>query len=160
MFQVTITSGAGVPFGVKSGGHAINQKHSSTEGVLISMTQFRGKVYDAEAQTAYIGTGQVWEDVVTYLEPYNVSVVGMRVIGTGIGGFTLGGGKHSRLALSNSPADSASIQVTPTRHPSAVSALIPCLASRWCCPAAKLSTSLRRSTLTCSGLPRAARTTS
>ena len=114
-----------MPFGVKSGGHAINQKHSSTEGILISMTHFRGKVYDAEAQTAYIGTGQLWEDVYAYLEPYNVSVVGMRVPDIGVGGFTLGGGKHSCLALFNSLADGALIKATPSKRPSAASALTP-----------------------------------
>jgi hypothetical protein len=36
--------------------------------------------------------GQAWIDVYRYLEPYGLNVVGGRVIGPGVGGFTLGGG--------------------------------------------------------------------
>ena len=34
----------------------------------------------------------IWDDVYTALEPYNVNVVGGRVTGVGVAGFTLGGG--------------------------------------------------------------------
>ena len=48
--------------------------------------------YDAGAQTATIGAGLIWDDVYTALESYNVNVVGGRVSGIGVAGFTLGGG--------------------------------------------------------------------
>ena len=41
-----------------------------------------------------VGTGLVWDDVYAALEPHNVTVLGGRVPGIGVGGFTLGGGTH------------------------------------------------------------------
>lgn len=34
----------------------------------------------------------IWDDVYTVLEPHNVNIVGGRVSGVGVAGFTLGGG--------------------------------------------------------------------
>jgi FAD/FMN-containing dehydrogenase len=48
--------------------------------------------YDAGTQTASIGAGLVWDDVYAALEPHNVNVLGGRVTGVGVAGFTLGGG--------------------------------------------------------------------
>ncbi|KAG6812798.1 hypothetical protein H0H92_000430 [Tricholoma furcatifolium] len=77
---------------VKGGGHASNPGFSSTTGVHISMTKFSGVTYDADSQTAVIGAGLIWDDVYEALAPYNVNVVGGRVTGVGVAGFTLGGG--------------------------------------------------------------------
>ncbi|KAG1747301.1 FAD-binding domain-containing protein [Suillus lakei] len=79
-------------FGIKSGGHAANAGFSSTSGVQIAMYSFSGVVYDSEAQTATVGTGLLWDDVYIALEQYNVTVVGAKVTGIGIGGISLGGG--------------------------------------------------------------------
>lgn len=78
---------------VKSGGHAVNPSFSSTPGVLIVTSQFNGTVYDADAQTATIGTGQTWAEVYPVLQPYNVSVLGGRMSPIGVGGYVMGGGK-------------------------------------------------------------------
>lgn len=56
------------------------------------MVRFSEVTYNSKAQTAVLGAGLVWDDVYAALEPYNVSVVGGRVSGIGIAGFTLGGG--------------------------------------------------------------------
>jgi FAD/FMN-containing dehydrogenase len=77
---------------IKSGGHASNPGFSSTTGVHISMARFNGTTFDRKSMTATVGTGQVWEDVLTALQPHNVSVVGGRSTGVGVGGFLLGGG--------------------------------------------------------------------
>ena len=58
------------------------------------MTRFSDVVYNEEAQTADIGAGLIWDDVYAALEPYNVTVVGGRVTGVGVAGFTLGGGLY------------------------------------------------------------------
>lgn len=68
---------------------------SSTMGVQIAMTQFSGVKYDADTETVEVGAGLVWDDVYAALEPYNRSVVGGRVTGIGVSGFTLGGGMYS-----------------------------------------------------------------
>ncbi|OSX60836.1 hypothetical protein POSPLADRAFT_1182032 [Postia placenta MAD-698-R-SB12] len=80
------------PFAVKGGGHAMNPGYSSTTGVQISMTRFNSVVYDASTSTAAIGAGLTWDKVYSALEQYDVNVVGGRVTGIGVAGFTLGGG--------------------------------------------------------------------
>jgi FAD/FMN-containing dehydrogenase len=57
------------------------------------MSRFNNVTYSAASQTAAIGAGLVWDDVYAALEPFNVSVVGGRVSGVGVAGFTLGGGE-------------------------------------------------------------------
>ncbi|KAF4610652.1 hypothetical protein D9613_006783 [Agrocybe pediades] len=80
------------PFAVKGGGHSSNPGFSSTTGVHISMARFSAVTYDAATQTVEVGAGLKWDDVYEALEPYNVNVVGGRVSGVGVAGFTLGGG--------------------------------------------------------------------
>ncbi|KAG7445392.1 FAD dependent oxidoreductase [Guyanagaster necrorhizus] len=79
-------------FGVKGGGHATNPGFSSTIGVQIAMTRFKEVTYDAATQTAVIGAGNIWDDVYEVLDAQGVNVLGGRVIGIGVAGFTLGGG--------------------------------------------------------------------
>ncbi|KAK2462603.1 hypothetical protein APHAL10511_005336 [Amanita phalloides] len=80
------------PFGVKSGGHMANPGFSSTPGVEIALSQLNQIKYDPTTRTVEFGPGVVFDDVYTALEPYNMSVVGARVSGVGVGGFLLGGG--------------------------------------------------------------------
>ena len=77
---------------IKSGGHAMNPNFSSTPGVQITLTRFSEVLYDADSETVEVGAGLVWDEVYSALAPYNVSVVGGRVTGIGVGGFALGGG--------------------------------------------------------------------
>ncbi|KAF9810220.1 hypothetical protein IEO21_07062 [Rhodonia placenta] len=77
---------------VKGGGHASNPGFSSTTGVQITMSRFSGVTYHSDSQTVDIGSGLIWDDVYAALEPYGVNVVGGRVTGVGVAGFTLGGG--------------------------------------------------------------------
>jgi len=89
---IGIVGSTNTPFAVKGGGHASNPGFSSTTGVHISMYRFSTRNYNAASQTVEIGSGLIWDDVYAYLEPYNVNVVGGRVTGVGVAGFTLGGG--------------------------------------------------------------------
>ena len=70
----------------------MNQGFSSTPGVHIAMSRFSEINYDASSQTVDVGAGLVFDDVYKALEPYGVNVVGGRVAGIGVAGFTLGGG--------------------------------------------------------------------
>ncbi|KAJ7183741.1 FAD-binding domain-containing protein [Mycena filopes] len=90
------------PFAVKGGGHSANPGFSSTPGVQISMTRFSNVAYDALSGTVAIGSGLIWDEVYEALEPLGVNVVGGRVSGVGVAGFTLGGGyswKTNQLGL-------------------------------------------------------------
>lgn len=71
----------------------MNPGYSSTSGVQISMARFSEVVYHPNNNTADIGAGLIWDDVYAALEPYGVNVVGGRVTGVGVAGFTLGGGR-------------------------------------------------------------------
>ena len=57
------------------------------------MTRFNKVTYSSASSTAEIGAGLIWDDVYAQLEPFGVSVVGGRVSGVGVAGFTLGGGE-------------------------------------------------------------------
>lgn len=58
------------------------------------MYRFSAINYDASSQTVEIGSGLIWDEVYAALQPFNVNVVGGRVPGIGVAGFTLGGGEH------------------------------------------------------------------
>ncbi|KAJ7727587.1 FAD-binding domain-containing protein [Mycena metata] len=89
---IQLLASTNTSFAVKGGGHTANPGFSSTTGVHISMTRFSSVAYDAASATVTIGTGLVWDDVYEALAPYGVNVVGGRVTGVGVAGFTLGGG--------------------------------------------------------------------
>lgn len=80
------------PFGIKSGGHAVNAGFSSTPGVQIALNAFSDIVYNSATQTVTVGMGVVWDDVYTALEQYNMTVVGAKATNIGVGGVVLGGG--------------------------------------------------------------------
>ncbi|CAE6425123.1 unnamed protein product [Rhizoctonia solani] len=94
-----IVANDSVPFGIRSGGHATNAGFSSTPGVQIALFNFNEVTYrkapaaaDGSVGTVDFGSGLIWDDVYAALEPHGVNVVGGRVTGVGVGGFTLGGG--------------------------------------------------------------------
>ncbi|QRV98416.1 FAD-binding domain protein [Ceratobasidium sp. AG-Ba] len=96
---LSIVANTSTPFGIRSGGHATNQGFSSTPGVQIALFKLSEVTYhpaplaaDGSVGTVDIGSGLVWDDVYTALQPHNVAVVGGRVSGVGVGGFILGGG--------------------------------------------------------------------
>ncbi|KAH8980666.1 FAD-binding domain-containing protein [Lactarius akahatsu] len=80
------------PFAIKGSGHNANPGFSSTPGVHISMARFRDIVLNEEEGTVEIGAGLTWTDVYSYLVPEGLNVVGGRMDGVGVSGFTLGGG--------------------------------------------------------------------
>ncbi|CAE6412260.1 unnamed protein product [Rhizoctonia solani] len=94
-----IVANTSTPFGIRSGGHATNAGFSSTPGVQIALFKFSGVTYnqapaaaDGSVGTVEFGSGLIWDDVYAAIQPHGVNVVGGRVTGVGVGGFTLGGG--------------------------------------------------------------------
>jgi FAD/FMN-containing dehydrogenase len=79
---------------VKGGGHSTNVGFSSTTGVQIAMTRFNEVTLSADKSTVDVGAGLLWDDVYAALDGTGVNVVGGRVPGVGVAGFTLGGGKY------------------------------------------------------------------
>lgn len=70
----------------------MNPGFSSTLGVQLSLARFSAVEYDFSTQTARVGAGNLWGRVYAALAPYNVSVVGGRNAGVGVGGLLVGGG--------------------------------------------------------------------
>ena len=69
-----------VKFAVRSGGHDPNPGHASTHGgVLICLHRMKGATYDAKTALALVKPGGVWNDVITDLEKYGVTIVGGRL---------------------------------------------------------------------------------
>ena len=60
------------------------------------MIRFKDIVINEEEGTVEIGAGLIWTEVFSYLVPKGLNVVGGRLVGVGVGGFIVGGG---RLAL-------------------------------------------------------------
>lgn len=63
------------------------------------MSSFSAVVYDAASQTVEVGAGLIWDDVYAALEDDGVNVIGGRVSGVGVAGFSLGGGVSAFLVL-------------------------------------------------------------
>ncbi|KAK4208241.1 hypothetical protein QBC37DRAFT_80310 [Rhypophila decipiens] len=89
---VKIVGDTRTPFAIKSGGHASNPGFSSTPSVHISLEKMNQVILSADGKTVELGFGNTWFDVYKALESAGVNVVGGRVPGPGVGGFTLGGG--------------------------------------------------------------------
>ena len=74
------------------------------------MKRFDQVNVNREAGTIDIGTGLIWDEVYSILDEQNLTVVGGRLTGIGVAGFSLGGGlyflrifasvnSHARLRL-------------------------------------------------------------
>jgi hypothetical protein len=59
------------------------------------MTRFNTVAVDKTSNTVAIGAGLLWDDVYAALDGTGLNVVGGRVRGVGVAGFTLGGGVWS-----------------------------------------------------------------
>ena len=80
-------------FAVKSGGHAAFAGASNIEaGVTIDLANLNQLTLSSDKTQTAIGTGNVWYDVYTYLQPKGVTVIGGRIAAIGTGGLTTGGG--------------------------------------------------------------------
>lgn len=78
-------------FSIRSGGHMPVPGASSVDrGVLIDLSRFTRLEYDADKSQAVVGPGLRWQNVYDYLDQYEVTVVGGRVLDVGVGGLILG----------------------------------------------------------------------
>lgn len=90
---VTTLVAANVSFAIRSGGHSPHPFDANINtGVLVAMDSMNSVTYDPINGLASFGAGTRWGAIYTALDPHNVTLVGGRVMGVGIGGLTLGGG--------------------------------------------------------------------
>ena len=60
-------------------------------GITIDLINLNSLSVSADKTTTYVGTGNHWRDVYSYLDPQNLAVIGGRNGDIGVGGLTLGG---------------------------------------------------------------------
>ncbi|KAF8860019.1 FAD-binding domain-containing protein [Acephala macrosclerotiorum] len=125
---VKISKLTNCPFAVKSGGHVAFAGGSSIQnGMLVNLAPLNQVTLNKDRTTASVGPGNTWYDVYIVLDAKNLSVVGGREAGVGVGGLTLGGGisyfsgrygwacdnvKNYELVLANGSI----INVSPSSH--------------------------------------------
>jgi hypothetical protein len=79
-------------FAVRSGGHSPNPGWASIEeALLIDLGNLNQIHVSADNKIASIGPRATWNDAVTYLDPFNVTLLAGRQPSVGVGGLILGG---------------------------------------------------------------------
>ncbi|KAK4552246.1 hypothetical protein LTR86_010600 [Recurvomyces mirabilis] len=92
-YALAISEFTQCPFAVKSGGHAPFAGASNIlGGMTIDLRLLNEISINDHKNVTRIGPGNHWIDVYENLTPRNLSVVGGRVTGIGVGGLVLGGG--------------------------------------------------------------------
>jgi len=80
-------------FAVKSGGHAAFPGASNIEdGITIDLANLNQINVSADQKQTSVGSGNLWYNVYSKLDPMGLTVIGGRVSAIGAGGLTLGGG--------------------------------------------------------------------
>lgn len=79
-------------FAVRSGGHMIWAGSANIQGgITIDMRSMNSTQLSNDNKVVSLGTGGLWVDAYTFLDQYNLTVMGGRVNGIGIGGLATGG---------------------------------------------------------------------
>ncbi|KFH44380.1 6-hydroxy-D-nicotine oxidase-like protein [Hapsidospora chrysogenum ATCC 11550] len=80
-----------LPLTARGGGHS-SSGTSSSEGMVVDLSNMRAVSVDQDAMTASFGGGCVFADLDRVLDPLGLAIVGGVVNHTGVGGLILGGG--------------------------------------------------------------------
>lgn len=79
-------------FSVRSGGHSpVVGASNDINGVTIDLRYLNTLTLDVNKSVVSVGGGVIWDDIYSKLDPLNLTVVGGRVSGIGVGGFLTGG---------------------------------------------------------------------
>ncbi|MBS0393256.1 MAG: FAD-binding oxidoreductase [Proteobacteria bacterium] len=113
---------------VRGGGHNVAGRALADGALLIDLSRMRDVTVDPDARTARVQGGALWHDVDCATARHGLATTGGLVSGTGVGGFTLGGGagwlmrKHG-LAIDNLRAasvvlaDGRFVRASADEHP-------------------------------------------
>jgi hypothetical protein len=87
-------------FAIRSGGHAVFSGAANIEGgVTVDLRELNSVTISEDRSIAAIGSGAVWSEVYPLLVPHNLTVMGGRVAGVGVGGFLTGGAYQTTALL-------------------------------------------------------------
>jgi len=102
--RIAAEQGAAVT--VRGGGHNVAGRSIADGALLIDLSGMREVTVNAAAQLAIVQGGALWHDVDVATSRHGLATTGGLVSGTGVGGFTLGGGtgwlmRRHGLAIDN-----------------------------------------------------------
>ena len=82
-------------FAVRAGGHTPFANAANVDGgITVDLRAMNSVTLNADKTIASLGPGGVWSEIYAQLSPYNLTVMGGRVTGIGVGGISTGGGIH------------------------------------------------------------------
>ncbi|KAI0147047.1 hypothetical protein GGR57DRAFT_477713 [Xylariaceae sp. FL1272] len=92
---VSTMSSCGAQFAIRAVGHCnVPGSNNINGGVLLALNNLKHLQVTNSNATLEIGPGNTWFDVYSFLDPYNLYVVGGRLKTIGVSGLTLFGGYH------------------------------------------------------------------
>jgi FAD/FMN-containing dehydrogenase len=89
---VNLAREKGLPLAVRCGGHNVAGKAVCDEGIVIDLRGMKGVHVDRNRRTARVNGGVTWGEFDRETQLFGLTTPGGRMTGTGVGGFTLGGG--------------------------------------------------------------------
>lgn len=82
-------------FAIRSGGHMIWPGSANIDqGITVDLRKLNSLVLNEDKTVASLGVGGIWSDIYPQLVPHNLTVMGGRVTGIGVGGLATGGTLH------------------------------------------------------------------
>jgi FAD/FMN-containing dehydrogenase len=96
---------AGLEVSIRGGGHNVAGRAVTDGGVMIDLAEMKGIAVDADRATATAEGGVVWGELNEAAAEHGLAVTGGTVSGTGIAGYTLGGGLGWLMAKYGLAAD-------------------------------------------------------
>jgi FAD/FMN-containing dehydrogenase len=96
---------AGLEVSIRGGGHNVAGRAVTNGGVMIDLAEMKGITVDPDRATATAEGGVVWGELNDAAAEHGLAVTGGAVSGTGIAGYTLGGGLGWLMAKYGLAAD-------------------------------------------------------
>jgi FAD/FMN-containing dehydrogenase len=96
-FIQLVTAQKDTKFAVRGGGHTLFTGAANIDGgITVDMRGMKDVVLSQDHKVARLGAGGIFSEIYPQLVPHNLTVMGARVPGIGVGGFVTGG-KYLRL---------------------------------------------------------------
>jgi FAD/FMN-containing dehydrogenase len=96
---------AGLEVSIRGGGHNVAGRAVTDGGTMIDLAEMKGIAIDPDEATATAEGGVIWAELNDAAAQYGLAVTGSAVSGTGIAGYTLGGGLGWLMAKYGLAAD-------------------------------------------------------
>lgn len=102
---LAVARGAGLEVSIRGGGHNVAGRAVTDGGVMIDLAEMKGITIDPEQATARVEGGVIWSELNDAAAEHGLAVTGGAISGTGVAGYTLGGGLGWLMAKHGLAAD-------------------------------------------------------